>query len=117
VTRAIVAAAGNESDDVSNHTPANCPGFYAVASTTGVNGKLAAYSNFGAGITISAPGGAANFLTPADAVFVLGNTGATTPATYTTRNEGGTSFAAPMVSATVSLMLAVAPSLKPDQVR
>src|SRR6185312_17220634 len=31
-------------------------------------------------------------------------------------NEGGTSFSAPMVSAAVSLMLSVAPSLSPDQI-
>ena len=116
VTRAIVAAAGNESDDVANHTPASCPGFYAIASTTGLSGKLAAYSNSGAGITLSAPGGAANFRTPADAVIVLSNNGSMGPTTDAIFNEGGTSFAAPMVSGTIALMLAVAPSLTPDQV-
>ena len=117
VTRAIVAAAGNESHDVANDSPASCPGYLAIASTTGVDGSLASFSNFGAGITLSAPGGAANFRTPADSVLVLSNTGITTPADDNVVSEGGTSFSAPMVSAAVSLMLAVAPYLTPDQIR
>jgi hypothetical protein len=117
VTRAIVAAAGNESQDVANATPASCPGFLAIASTTGISGKLAAFSNFGAGITLSAPGGSANFRTPADSVIVLSNTGATVPESDSVVSEGGTSVSTPMVSGTISLMLAVAPFLTPDQVR
>lgn len=116
VTRAIVAAAGNDSQDVSNDNPASCPGYYAIASTTGVSGKLASFSNFGPGITLSAPGGAANFRTPADSALVLSNSGTTTPLADIVVSEGGTSFSAPMVSATVSLMLAVAPFLTPGQV-
>ena len=117
VTRALVAAAGNESQDVSLSAPANCPGYIAVAATTDRTGSLAQYSNFGAGVAVSAPAGALFFQTPADSTFVLSNTGTTTPLADTTRNEGGTSFAAPMVSGTISLMLAVAPSLTADQVR
>jgi hypothetical protein len=117
VTRAIVAAAGNEAQDVANDSPASCPGFLAIASTTGVGGKLAAFSNFGAGITVSAPGGSTNFRTPADSVIFLSNTGTTIPVADTITNVGGTSVSAPMVSGTVSLMLAVAPWLTPDQVR
>lgn len=116
VTRAIVAAAGNESQDVSSDSPANCSGYYAIASTTRYSGKLSNFSNFGAGITVSAPGGAANFRTPADSVLVLSNTGTTIPANDTVVSEGGTSFSAPMVAGTISLMLAVAPQLTPDQV-
>ena len=117
VTRAIVAAAGNEAQDVANDAPASCPGFLAIASTTGVGGKLAAFSNFGAGITLSAPGGSTNFRTPADSVIFLSNTGTTIPVADTITNVGGTSVSAPMVSGTISLMLAVAPWLTPDQVR
>ncbi len=116
VTRAIVAAAGNESADVVTSTPANCPGFLAIASTTGLNGKLASFSNSGAGIVVSAPGGAANPRTPADAVIVLADGGAMGPESDTIRNEGGTSFSAPMVSGAISLMLSVAPSLSHDQI-
>ena len=116
VTKAIVAAAGNDGGDVANDSPANCPGFLAIASTTGVSGSLASFSNSGAGITLSAPGGAANFRTPADSVIVLSNSGTSAPTTYSVVNEGGTSVSAPMVSGTIALMLAVAPSLTTDQV-
>jgi len=116
VTRAIVAAAGNESDDVANHSPASCPGIIAVASTTVITGKLASYSNFGAGVTISAPGGTFVPQVPIQGTLVLSNTGTTTPQDDAALNEGGTSFSAPMVSAAVSLMLSVAPSLSPDQI-
>ncbi len=116
ITRAIIAAAGNDSNDVANHTPANCPGYYAVASTSPLSGDLAAYSNFGSGITISAPGGTFNFSVQGDAIIVLSNAGLTTPGADSFRLEGGTSLAAPMVSGTVSLMLAVAPWLTADQV-
>lgn len=116
ITRAIVAAAGNDSQDVSKDTPAGCPGYLAIASTTGIDGSLASFSNFGTGITISAPGGAANFRTPADSVIVLSNSGATVPEDDNVVNEGGTSFSAPMVSAAISMMLSVAPYLTIDQV-
>jgi serine protease len=116
VTRAIVAAAGNDSHDVSNDSPAGCPGYYAIASTTDVGGSLASFSNFGAGITLSAPGGAAKLRAAADTMVVLGNSGTTVPVADVVVNEGGTSFSAPMVSATVSLMLSVAPYLTVDQV-
>ncbi len=121
ITRAIVVAAGNEAQDVANETPASCPGVIAVASTTS-SGKLAAYSNFGAGITVSAPGGTINFSLPDEGIFVLTNTGASTPDGPSPfgdsiKSSGGTSFAAPMVTGTISLMLAIAPYLTPDQIR
>ena len=116
VTRAIVAAAGNESDDVANHSPASCPGVIAVASTTVISGKLASYSNFGAGVTISAPGGTYIPQVPVQGTLALSNTGTTTPQDDAAFSEGGTSFSAPMVSAAISLMLAVAPSLSVDQI-
>jgi serine protease len=116
VTRAIVAAAGNESSDVAGHSPASCPGVIAVASTTTVTGNLARYSNFGAGITLSAPGGTYVPALPTQGTLVLSNTGPTLPGDDTVGSEGGTSFSAPMVSATISLMLAVAPALSPTQI-
>ena len=114
VTRAIVTAAGNEADDVVNHAPANCSEVIAVASTT-TPGSLASYSNFGSGITLSAPGG--DFSSGSDGIFVLSNYGTTVPTADAVMNEGGTSFAAPMVAGVVSLMLAVAPNLTAAQVR
>ena len=115
VTRAIVAAAGNSADDVANHSPANCPGVIAVASTTSL-GNLSSYSNFGTGVTLSAPGGDYNPRSGSAAIVVLSNTGHTVPALDTIAGYGGTSFSAPMVSGTVALMLSVAPQLTPVQV-
>ena len=116
ITRAIVAAAGNESDDVANHSPANCAGIIAIASTTAITGKLAGYSNYGAGVTLSAPGGTYVPVLPTQGTLALSNAGTTTPLDDAIFSEGGTSFSAPMVSATISLMLSVAPSLSPEQI-
>ena len=116
VTRAIVAAAGNSAEDVAGHAPANCPGFIAVASTTSI-GTLARYSNFGAGIVLSAPGGQYSPNAGTSGIIALSNAGATVPTNDTYAVLGGTSFAAPMVSGVVSLMLSVAPNLTPSQVR
>jgi serine protease len=115
VTKAIVLAAGNDSDDVANHAPANCPGVIVVASTT-FEGTLARYSNFGQGITLSAPGGNVLAGQPFEGIAVLSNTGTTTPIADGLRTAGGTSYSAPMVSGTIALMLAVAPNLTRDEI-
>jgi hypothetical protein len=47
---------------------------------------------------------------------VLSNSGTTTPQADSFALEGGTSFSAPMVAGTISLMLSVAPALTPDQI-
>ena len=54
VTRAIVAAAGNDNGGVGE--PANCDGVISVGATK-VAGIRAPYSNFGPTLTISAPAG------------------------------------------------------------
>ena len=48
-------AAGNESDDASNHCPANCPNAITVAASTKAN-ALASFSNYGSIVDITAPG-------------------------------------------------------------
>lgn len=52
----VVAAAGNNNQNVSGYFPANCKGVIAVAASTR-EGKLAGYSNWGDLIDLSAPGG------------------------------------------------------------
>lgn len=116
VTRAIVAAAGNESDDVAKYGPANCSGVIAVASTTGT-GRLATYSNFGSAITLSAPGGQFGATDGSTGIVTISNYGFTTPAVDGYKAVGGTSLAAPMVAGVVSLVLSVAPGASATTVR
>ena len=67
----VVVSAGNESIDVSEVAPANCGGVLAVGAHN-VEGSLTSYSNFGRGITLSAPGGD---MPVADLILSLGNDG------------------------------------------
>ena len=113
ITRAIVAGAGNDRADASFHTPSNCPGVIAVAATNSVGGK-ASYTNFGPTITISAPGG--DSFAGFDGIELLSNLGTQGPMDDTVYVANGTSFSGPMVSGTVALMLAVAPTLSPTQI-
>lgn len=52
----VVVAAGNDDSDASGYTPASCSGVIAVHAHD-IAGQHAVYSNFGATIEISAPGG------------------------------------------------------------
>jgi serine protease len=113
VTRAIVVAAGNGSDDIANHAPANCSGVISVGATTST-GNRAAYSNFGPTLIISAPGGQ---YPQFDGIYALTDSGKTVPVGDAIAIYNGTSLSAPMVSGVVSLMLGVAPNLTADQVR
>ncbi|GEM_PF-359528 len=109
----VVVAAGNNSS-LANYPPANCQGVITVAATDR-EGNLAAYSNFGPNITVSAPGGEI-FATLANGVLSTHNNGSTTPSTPAYHYLGGTSMAAPHVSGIVALMLEADPSLTADQV-
>ncbi len=106
----VVVAAGNNNADAAGAQPASCNGVIAVAATTR-NGGRAGYSNFGAKVTIAAPGGGSG-----DAVLSTLNTGSTTPAADSFAWFQGTSMATPHVSGVVSLMLSLDPSLTPAQV-
>jgi serine protease len=107
----IVAAAGNESDDTINYAPGNCSGVITVGALSRT-GERAGYSNWGRRIDLSAPGGDVD-----DDGQILSThyTGDTVPGEPTYERGIGTSFAAPLVSGTLSLMLARNPHLTPGQ--
>jgi hypothetical protein len=107
----IVVAAGNSNADVATSSPANCQGVIAVAAVDRSGGK-ASYSNYGAGITLAAPGGGGG----TDGVLSTWNTGTTTPGADAYAYASGTSMATPHVSAVAALMFSANPGLKPGQV-
>jgi serine protease len=110
----VVVAAGNSNINVSNATPANCPGVVAVAAV-GRNGGKASYSNFGTLVDVAAPGGDQR-TGQANGVLSTLNAGATTPGNDSLAFYQGTSMATPHVAGAVALMLSVNSSLTPDQV-
>ena len=100
----IVASVGNEAHDASLSSPANCLGTLAVAALN-ADGQRAFYSNYGAAVDLSAPGGdrAAGIISTVDI-------GARTPEGPGYKELIGTSMAAPMVSGVLALARSIDPS-------
>lgn len=108
----VVVSAGNEAALVADHAPANCKGVIAVAAGN-LLGDLSSYSNFGKGITITAPGGDSGDL---PGVISTLNGGITQPGVPSYATYSGTSMAAPHVAGVVALMLTRDPGLSAGQV-
>ena len=115
----VVAAAGNSHGAVDR--PANCQGVVAVA---GLNrdGFKTSYSNFGPQVVVSTVSGDPVSLGAwggslgDDGLLTLGNNGTTAPGEPGYYRVFGTSFAAPVVAGTISLMLSVNPTLTIAQI-
>jgi serine protease len=111
----VIVAAGNENQNASNVSPANCSGVVVIAAVTRAGGRTF-YSNFGSVVDLAAPGGDASSSAPANNILSTLNGGATTPGADTYAGYAGTSMATPHVSAVAALMLQVNPALTPDQI-
>jgi serine protease len=119
----VVVAAGNDGDNVTNYSPASCPGTVTVAAT-GITSRRAYYSNYGRGIDLAAPGGgiyagdkSSGKQVSDGFIWQALNSGTTRPVADASGYAGyaGTSQATPHVSGTVALMQAarLARGLKP----
>ncbi len=102
----VVVAAGNNNADAAGASPANCNGVVAVAATTR-SGARASFSNYGAKVSVSAPGAS---------ILSTLNSGSSVPTAPSYAWYSGTSMATPHVAGVVSLMLSLNPALTAAQV-
>ena len=92
----VVVAGGNSNANVSGFTPASCTGAgLIVVGATDSAGAKASFSNYGAGVDVSAPG--------VQIASTL-NAGTTTPAADNFVYYSGTSMASPHVAGLVAMM-------------
>jgi serine protease len=110
----VVVAAGNSNANAANFSPASCAGVVSVAATNRGGGR-AYYSNFGAAVSVAAPGGDMRS-GAANGILSTLNNGASAPGADSFAYYQGTSMAAPHVAGVVALMLAKNGSLTPDDV-
>lgn len=122
---AIVAvAAGNDSADASNFTPASCSGVITVGATE-TRGFRAYYSNYGPRVDIMAPGGDTSVGTINRACGQNGDQFCPDGILSTIKNDGsgeyilafyqGTSMATPHIAGLLALMKSKAPALTATQ--
>jgi serine protease len=122
----VVVSAGNGLDDGGHalNPPANCPGVIAVAAVRHTGTKVG-FSDLGSDVTIAAPGGNCVYTAQGEPclypIMSASNTGTEGPAQSKYSDSFdfsvGTSFSAPMVSATAALMYSANPGISPSQVK
>ncbi|MCX5371656.1 S8 family serine peptidase [Streptomyces sp. NBC_00015] len=110
----VVVAAGNESDNVANHSPGNCNNVISVAATNRTGAK-ASYSNYGSLVDISAPGGQTSTGT-ANGILSTLNSGTKTPSGESYAYYQGTSMATPHIAGLVALVKSANSALTPAQI-
>jgi serine protease len=112
----VVASAGNDAMEGIS-APASCNNVIAVAATSR-QGSETCYTNVGANVDLSAPGGndGADGCTGNDFILSTGNNGTTVAGGGIYEFVMGTSFAAPLVSGAAALMRAVDGSLTPTSI-
>ncbi|MFJ4534484.1 S8 family peptidase [Streptomyces tibetensis] len=110
----VVVAAGNENQNVSNASPANCNNVIAVAATNRA-GSRASYSNYGSLVDIAAPGGETRTST-ANGILSTLNSGTKTPSSESYASYQGTSMATPHVAGLAALMKSANSALTPAQI-
>ncbi|OUS25308.1 hypothetical protein A9Q99_22215 [Gammaproteobacteria bacterium 45_16_T64] len=111
----IIVAAGNESQDASMSTPANCDGVIVVGATDR-NGGQAYYSNYGPTVDISAPGGEMYSNSTLSAILSTHNSGKSSPRSDAYAYQQGTSMATPHVAGAAALLYAVNNALTSDEI-
>ena len=111
----VVAAAGNEASNLS-FFPASYDGVISVSAVDGQR-RLTSYSNIGADVDVSAPGGDSSIDFNGDGYpdGVLSTDGSvsTNGIEYVYTFQSGTSMAAPVVSGVLALMKSINPALSP----
>lgn len=110
----VVVAAGNSNADASGFSPASCVGVISVAATDRY-GARAPYSNYGASVTLAAPGGNTSG-SASNGILSTLNAGTSVPGSDNYQYYQGTSMAAPHVAGVAALMFSVKPSATPDQI-
>lgn len=102
----VVVAAGNQAGNAANYRPASCNNVVVVGATR-VTGGITYYSNYGAAVDLSAPGGGGSVDgNPNGYIWQIASDAATTPdsGTWIYMGLGGTSMSSPHVAAVGALV-------------